>query len=80
MFLGGSQTVSVLTAYTHASVIYSLIYTDPGSGTLIWQLLLAAFFGVAFYFRRFKDMLLRRKAARQPAIAEPDKEQTKLAA
>ena len=27
-------------------------YTDPGSGTLIWQMLLAASFGVMFYLRR----------------------------
>jgi uncharacterized membrane protein YbhN (UPF0104 family) len=27
-------------------------YTDPGSGTLIWQMLLAASFGVMFYMRR----------------------------
>ena len=28
-------------------------YIDPGSGALIWQAILAAFFGGAFYFRRF---------------------------
>jgi uncharacterized membrane protein YbhN (UPF0104 family) len=27
-------------------------YADPGSGTLIWQILLAASFGVMFYMRR----------------------------
>ena len=27
-------------------------YTDPGSGTLIWQMLLAASFGILFYLRR----------------------------
>jgi hypothetical protein len=27
-------------------------YTDPGTGTLIWQMLLAASFGVMFYLRR----------------------------
>jgi hypothetical protein len=27
-------------------------YTDPGSGTLIWQMLLAVSFGVMFYLRR----------------------------
>lgn len=27
-------------------------YTDPGSGALIWQLLLAASFGAAFYVRK----------------------------
>lgn len=28
-------------------------YVDPGSGTLVWQTLLAAFVGAMFYFRRF---------------------------
>ena len=27
-------------------------YVDPGSGTLIWQILLGASFGVMFYLRR----------------------------
>ncbi|HEV3468903.1 MAG TPA: hypothetical protein VG148_06250 [Pyrinomonadaceae bacterium] len=30
-----------------------LLYTDPGTGTLILQLLIAAFFGVLFYIRFF---------------------------
>jgi len=28
-------------------------YTDPGSGALIWQILMASFVGAAFYIRRF---------------------------
>ena len=28
-------------------------YTDPGSGALIWQGLVAGFIGAMFYFRRF---------------------------
>ena len=27
-------------------------YTDPGTGMLIWQMLMAALVGVAFYFRK----------------------------
>jgi hypothetical protein len=30
-----------------------LLYTDPGTGTLILQLLIAAFLGVFFYIRFF---------------------------
>ena len=30
-----------------------ILYTDPGSGTLILQLLIAAFLGVFFYIRFF---------------------------
>ena len=32
-----------------------MLYTDPGSGILIWQLLLALFFGAAFYFTRLRQ-------------------------
>ena len=28
-------------------------YIDPGSGALLWQAILAGFFGVMFYFRKF---------------------------
>lgn len=28
-----------------------LLYTDPGAGSLLWQLLLASFIGGAFYIR-----------------------------
>ncbi|MFX4263652.1 hypothetical protein ACOBQJ_15810 [Pelotomaculum propionicicum] len=28
-------------------------YIDPGSGSMIWQLLVSAFIGMAFYFRKF---------------------------
>ena len=31
-----------------------MIYADPGSGILIWQLLLALFFGVTFLFSRLR--------------------------
>jgi hypothetical protein len=46
---------------THAVAAYLFLYTDPGSGTLVWQLLLAAFFGGMFYVRRLKDYLMRRR-------------------
>jgi hypothetical protein len=32
-------------------------YTDPGSGTLIWQVLFAASFGVMFYLPRMLSNL-----------------------
>ena len=28
-------------------------YIDPGTGSMIWQLIASAFIGMAFYFRRF---------------------------
>lgn len=33
-------------------------YVDPGSGTLLWQLLAAFFFGAAFYVRSFASRIL----------------------
>jgi hypothetical protein len=31
-----------------------MIYADPGSGVLIWQLLLAIFFGATFYVTKVR--------------------------
>ena len=39
-------------------------YTDPGSGAMIWQMLVAGFVGVAFYFRRFTAWFRGRKGDR----------------
>jgi hypothetical protein len=38
-------------------------YVDPGHGALVWQALLAAFFGSLFYLRRLRTWLdaLRKK-------------------
>lgn len=57
MFLEPHSAVSL----THQSVVTFLLYTDPGAGTLVWQLLLAAFFGGMFYVRKLKDLVQRRK-------------------
>jgi hypothetical protein len=44
-------------------------YGDPGSGALLWQLLLAAFFGGMFYFRRIISWV-RDKLGRKPEDGE----------
>jgi hypothetical protein len=36
-------------------------YTDPGTGALVWQMLLGAAFGAMFYFRRLIGWLSRKK-------------------
>jgi NADH:ubiquinone oxidoreductase subunit H len=36
-------------------------YTDPGSGALIWQMLVAGLVGVSFYFRRITAWFKNRK-------------------
>jgi hypothetical protein len=44
-------------------------YTDPGSGTLILQMLLAAAFGVMFYLRRIIGWFRRLKSNRETTTA-----------
>ena len=45
-----------------------LLYTDPGSGAMIWQLLVAAGLGAAFYFRHYftkvRELVARRQRNR----------------
>jgi len=57
MILGGTGSLLL----SHSLVLYSFFYTDPGYGTLIWQLLLAGVFGGMFYFRRLKEFISRRR-------------------
>jgi len=40
-------------------------YADPGSGALVWQVLVAGFFGTMFYIRRIFGWL-RSKGQRNP--------------
>ena len=39
-------------ATTFLSEIKLQAYTDPGSGALLWQLLVAGFFGIVYSLRR----------------------------
>jgi hypothetical protein len=61
MFFGPHATALLI----NSSFSTFLFYTDPGSGTLVWQLLLAAFFGGMFYVRRLKDLITQRKQQRR---------------
>ena len=36
-----------------------LAYVDPGSGQLLWQMLVAAAVGSLFYIKRFRDMVAK---------------------
>lgn len=36
-----------------------LLYTDPGSGALLLQILIASLFGGLFYIRKIKDKVFR---------------------
>jgi hypothetical protein len=47
-------------------------YIDPGSGALLWQAILAGFFGVMFYFRKFIGRFTFKK--KRDEQAPPDTE------
>lgn len=44
-----------------------LAYTDPGTGTLIWQVVMAAIFGAMFYVRRIIAWFRTTRNNAQPA-------------
>jgi hypothetical protein len=37
--------------------MYFLSYIDPGSGQLVWQILIAAGVGLLFYLKKSRDFL-----------------------
>jgi hypothetical protein len=41
------------------SATFFLLYTDPGSGALLLQLLAASLLGGLFYFRKVRDKILK---------------------
>jgi hypothetical protein len=45
--------VSFLYLFNRIDIHTFAFYTDPGSGALVWQLLVASFFGIMFYVRSF---------------------------
>lgn len=40
-------------------------YIDPGTGSLIWQMLLAIFFGLLFYVSRIKNWIMSKLGRRK---------------
>lgn len=42
-----------------------MLYTDPGSGALLLQILIAGLLGGVFYLRRFKGKILRLFASKK---------------
>jgi hypothetical protein len=49
-----------LTAVTIFSQQILSAYTDPGSGTLMWQLLVGGIVGISFELRRIKNWFTRK--------------------
>jgi len=64
--------VPVLVLLLLASEREARAYTDPGSGALIWQMLVAGFVGAAFHFRKFTSWLKRKR--RSTVIDQPAEE------
>lgn len=48
-----------------------MLYTDPGSGVLIWQLVIAVFFGATFYFTRLRHWATAKLRLARNTKAEP---------
>jgi hypothetical protein len=42
----------------------AMAYTDPGTGALIWQGLVAGFVGLLFYARRFTTWFKKKRGPR----------------
>ena len=45
-----------------------LFYTDPGSGALLFQIIMATLLGGLFYFRKLKDWIFRKNQS--PSIED----------
>jgi hypothetical protein len=49
-----------------------MLYADPGSGILIWQMLLALFIGATFYFSKVRTWVRAKlKPARTDEASDP---------
>jgi len=58
------NAIFALSLHSGNSIHFLLfLYTDPGSGALLWQLMLAAFIGIAFYARVFIRQVKTRLAS-----------------
>ena len=47
-----------------------MVYTDPGSGALLWQLAGSAVFGLMFYVGRVGHWIGRKLRHSEPALPE----------
>ena len=55
------RTIFLLALAMFATEREARAYTDPGSGALIWQMMVAGLVGVGFYFRRITAWFKNRK-------------------
>lgn len=52
-----------------------MLYTDPGSGVLIWQLIIAIFFGATFYFSKIRHWAVAKLRPARHAKSEIEAKQ-----
>jgi hypothetical protein len=65
-FFRGAVNVFLLSALVlFASEREAHAYTDPGTGAMIWQTLVAALIGAGFYFRKFLFWFKGKKSAKK---------------
>ena len=55
------RAIFLITLAMFATEHEARAYTDPGTGALIWQMLVAGIVGVGFYFRRITGWFRNRK-------------------
>ena len=48
-----------------------LLYTDPGTGALVWQILAAGMIGALFYVRKVKDWFLLKRLTKKGGDSPP---------
>ena len=63
-FAAALRSIFLLALAMFASERQAHAYTDPGTGALIWQMLVAGVVGVGFYFRRITGWFKNRKGPR----------------
>jgi len=55
------RIIFLMTLATFATEREARAYTDPGTGALLWQMMVAGLVGVGFYFRRITSWFKNRK-------------------
>ena len=55
------RVIFLMALATFATEREARAYTDPGTGALLWQMMVAGLVGVGFYFRRITSWFKNRK-------------------
>jgi hypothetical protein len=63
-FRNGWRLAALVLLVSFATEHEARAYTDPGSGMLVWQMLVAGFVGVMFYLRRITSWFKGKKGSK----------------